>query len=312
VLAPQLVHADLYLGAKIGYSTLEDACALDEPCSDDSASGGFFAGYNFNDYIALEAGADMLGSFKTNFSDGPTVADDNLDAVTLAPKITLPLGDFDIFGKLGAAWVDYDNQSDSALMGAVGVEYNFSKNLAARFEYQRINNVSVNYIDNLDVDSFFLGLTYTFASDNKAVVTPAAIAEPAPKPAAVVEPEPVLQTKLFREFGVELFDTDSATLKEDSLQYFDWFVGVMQKYPQAKAQIIGHTDSRGSEAYNQVLSERRAAAVADYLYANGIDESRVTVLGEGESKPKASNDTKEGRLENRRVEVIIEEFEYQE
>lgn len=128
----------------------------------------------------------------------------------------------------------------------------------------------------------------------------------------VAEAIPVPETRLFQEYGVELFDNDSFELAPNSERYFDWLVGVLNKYPQAEAEIIGHTDSRGSEKYNQSLSQQRAQSVADYLYTQGIEESRITVRGEGESKPKASNDTEEGRMENRRVEVIIDEFEITE
>ena len=69
--------------------------------------------------------------------------------------------------------------------------------------------------------------------------------------------------------------------------------------------VDGHTDSIGSDAYNQKLSVRRAQAVADYLEKGGIAASRMTVKGFGESQPVASNDTAEGRAENRRVELKI-------
>ncbi len=86
----------------------------------------------------------------------------------------------------------------------------------------------------------------------------------------------------------------------------------MKKYPQATVEIVGHTDSNGSEAYNQTLSEQRAQSVADYLISQGVESSRISSSGEGEMNPKASNDTPEGRMENRRVEVTVNEFEYQE
>jgi len=69
--------------------------------------------------------------------------------------------------------------------------------------------------------------------------------------------------------------------------------------------VAGHTDSVGTDSYNQGLSERRANAVKDYLTAQGIKASRLTARGYGESRPVASNDTDEGRAENRRVELIV-------
>ncbi|ENP0852033.1 OmpA family protein, partial [Vibrio parahaemolyticus] len=80
----------------------------------------------------------------------------------------------------------------------------------------------------------------------------------------------------------------------------------LTQYPEDKVQIVGHTDSSGPEAYNQRLSEHRAQAVADYLKRMGIAESRLMVMGQGESHPVASNDTAEGRAQNRRVEVVFD------
>ena len=72
-----------------------------------------------------------------------------------------------------------------------------------------------------------------------------------------------------------------------------------------KLDIVGHTDSTGTEAYNQALSVRRAQAVRAYLIAAGIDAARLTASGKGESSPIASNDTRDGRAKNRRVEFIV-------
>ena len=69
--------------------------------------------------------------------------------------------------------------------------------------------------------------------------------------------------------------------------------------------MAGHTDSVGSDAYNQTLSERRANSVADYLSGHGMTRTRMVTIGAGEGHPVASNDTEEGRAENRRVEITI-------
>jgi len=80
----------------------------------------------------------------------------------------------------------------------------------------------------------------------------------------------------------------------------------MKQHPEVRALVEGHTDSIGSDAYNQRLSERRANAVADYMEAQGISSSRITTKGWGKSKPVADNRTKEGRARNRRVEITVE------
>jgi OOP family OmpA-OmpF porin len=103
--------------------------------------------------------------------------------------------------------------------------------------------------------------------------------------------------------GVVLFDFDKSDIKPEAHQLLDEVVAILKKNPEIKGVIEGHTDSMGSEEYNQGLSERRAQAIEKYLEEHGIDANRYTVKGHGESKPIASNDTEEGRQENRRVEL---------
>src|SRR5690606_35516976 len=81
--------------------------------------------------------------------------------------------------------------------------------------------------------------------------------------------------------------------------------GVLQKYDRTIVHIVGHTDSTGSEAYNQALSERRAEAVARCLEGRGVDASRLRAEGWGESEPRDTNATAAGRQLNRRVEVYV-------
>ena len=100
-----------------------------------------------------------------------------------------------------------------------------------------------------------------------------------------------------------LFDVDKAVIKKEFYPVLDDTKKIFDKYPDMKVQIDGYTDSTGTDAYNQKLSERRAKAVRDYLVNSvGIDPNRLTAVGHGESNPAASNSTKEGRAKNRRVE----------
>jgi len=103
------------------------------------------------------------------------------------------------------------------------------------------------------------------------------------------------------------FDFDKATLKPAGKEKIDAeLVAPMKEHPNLRALVEGHTDSIGSDAYNQRLSERRANAVRDYMVSRGIDAQRITTKGWGKSKPIASNKTKEGRARNRRVEITEE------
>ncbi|WP_179344531.1 OmpA family protein [Winogradskyella ursingii] len=102
-----------------------------------------------------------------------------------------------------------------------------------------------------------------------------------------------------------LFDTGKASIKNESEEVLEAMIAIFKEYPQATFSINGHTDSVGSKANNQLLSERRANSVRDYLIANGIDKARLTAQGFGESQPIADNSTRNGRKNNRRVEVKL-------
>ena len=101
------------------------------------------------------------------------------------------------------------------------------------------------------------------------------------------------------------FDFDQATLRPEAIAILDKAAGLLETQASVVVEVAGHTDSVGSEAYNQGLSERRAEAVKDYLESQGITATRLTARGYGEAQPVASNDTEAGRAQNRRVELIV-------
>lgn len=101
-----------------------------------------------------------------------------------------------------------------------------------------------------------------------------------------------------------LFDTDKSTIKPEFVPMLNNAVKVMEENPGLTVRIEGHTDSRASEAYNQKLSERRAAAVKEYLVTHGVAASRMETIGYGEMRPWDTNATPEGRYQNRRVEFV--------
>jgi outer membrane protein OmpA-like peptidoglycan-associated protein len=102
-----------------------------------------------------------------------------------------------------------------------------------------------------------------------------------------------------------LFDVDSSTLRSTSRNSLNSLASSLQEYPNTDLVIVGHTDATGSDEYNQRLSERRANAAADYLMGGGVGTTRITTLGRGEGEPVATNDTADGRQQNRRVEIAI-------
>ena len=101
------------------------------------------------------------------------------------------------------------------------------------------------------------------------------------------------------------FDVGSATLKPEFRATLDKVAESLIQYPDSLVDVYGHTDSTGSDAFNQTLSENRARTVLNYLVSRGVPAARVRSQGFGETLPVASNDTVEGRAKNRRVEIKI-------
>lgn len=101
------------------------------------------------------------------------------------------------------------------------------------------------------------------------------------------------------------FGFDSATLDPGFYPVLDNVANTLQEYNQTVIEVAGHTDSVGTDAYNQTLSERRANAVGNYLMSRGLMRDRFIIVGAGESRPIASNDTDAGRAQNRRVEITL-------
>ena len=91
----------------------------------------------------------------------------------------------------------------------------------------------------------------------------------------------------------------------ETITNLDKLKAVLVKYPETNITVIGHTDSKGSESYNQTLSESRSNSVVNYMSQNGINSARSTAIGKGETDPIATNDTEEGSALNRRVEFVI-------
>jgi outer membrane protein OmpA-like peptidoglycan-associated protein len=101
------------------------------------------------------------------------------------------------------------------------------------------------------------------------------------------------------------FDFDRAEIKPAFSATLDKVADILVRYDRSIVHVIGHTDSTGSDAYNQDLSERRARSVTNYLASRGVQDSRLQTEGRGESEPRDSNATEAGRQLNRRVELII-------
>ncbi len=128
------------------------------------------------------------------------------------------------------------------------------------------------------------------------------VAQAAPPPPPPPPPPPAKRKLVLR--GVN-FDFDKSNIRSDARPILDEAVSTLKQESTIDVSVEGHTDSVGSDAYNQKLSERRARSVADYLTKGGIAGKRLQTVGFGESQPVASNQTADGRAQNRRVELRV-------
>ena len=142
-----------------------------------------------------------------------------------------------------------------------------------------------------------------------AAPAPAPVAAPAPAPAAapaapaVVAPAMVAEKVTYAADA--FFDFNKSVLKPEGKAKLDDLVGKVKGINLEVIIAVGHTDSVGSDAYNQKLSVRRSEAVKAYLVSSGIEKNRVYTEGKGEKQPVADNKTAEGRAKNRRVEIEV-------
>lgn len=102
-----------------------------------------------------------------------------------------------------------------------------------------------------------------------------------------------------------LFATDSASVQQSIMNDLYAVADSLNRYPNTRVEVVGHTDSTGAAAYNQDLSEQRARAVAGVLRGAGVSAGRIVPYGQGENQPIASNLTEAGKAQNRRVEILI-------
>nr|WP_315228605.1 OmpA family protein [uncultured Limnohabitans sp.] len=139
-----------------------------------------------------------------------------------------------------------------------------------------------------------------------ALVAPAAVVAPtvAPKPAPAPAPQKPAAAKVTYAADA-FFDFDKSVIKPAGKAKLDDLVGKVKGINLEVIIAVGHTDSVGTDAYNQKLSVRRAESVKAYLVSKGIEKNRIYTEGKGEKQPVADNKTKEGRAKNRRVEIEV-------
>lgn len=223
-----------------------------------------------------------------------------------------------LYGRLGAAYWNMEKTQPSrgdldatgfSPLGEVGARYNLTPSLSLSAGYQYVDSIGKSNTGKYDSHAAMLSLAYTFGRTSAPVeVTPTIESTPVPEDSKL---QPQVWT--FSEKTTEgYFGFDVIKLSDSLVQSLGEVASVLKSHHQARAIIVGHTDSIGAETYNQTLSERRAQAVAAQLVDLGVNQKQIKWRGEGELSPIADNATTEGRAQNRRVEVIIPSFKFEE
>ncbi|WP_426104998.1 OmpA family protein [Massilia sp. TSP1-1-2] len=289
-----------------------------------------FGGKQLSRNFALEAGYFDLGDFVFNAttSDGSLAGKARIHGVNLDLVGQLPITErFSVLARIGAQYAKTkttfsgnrlnavtspnNSQSNTSAKVGLGLEYKFNEALAARAELERFR-VKDAVGNRGDIDVATIGLVYKMGRPAAAapvyVEPPAPVAapvvvEPAPQPAPMPAPVPVSEKVSFA--AEALFDFDKSVVKPEGKAALDDLLTKLAGMNTEVMVTVGHTDSVGTDAYNQRLSLRRAEAVKAYIVSKGIDASRVYTEGKGESQPLADNNTAEGRAKNRRVTVEV-------
>jgi OOP family OmpA-OmpF porin len=342
---PDWANSAWYIGAGVGRSrasidqqrlsqSLTANGATVTSFSTDERDTGYklFVGKQLNRYLAVELGYFDLGKFgfnSTTSGNGVLNGEAGFRGANLDLLAQLPLSErWSLLGRVGANYAKASTHFTGNRLTAVtdrdpserklnakaglGLEYKFSEALAVRGEVERYRvNDALN--NRGDVDLLSVSLVYklgrpaqsapVYVQHPAAEPAPAPVVTPAPPPPPPKAPEPTSEKVSFA--AEALFDFDKSAVKPDGKAALDGLLLNLQGMNTEVMVTVGHTDSVGSNEYNQKLSLRRAEAVKAYLVSKGVDSSRVYTEGKGETQPVADNGTPEGRAKNRRVTVEV-------
>ena len=281
-----------------------------------------YLGYMFNDYLGMQGQLHFTLQEPDN-DHNPLVAHENrtttLFGGTVGPRLSLPLGELvELYGTgQGGVFTGLSGRLNRTAPGfsvGGGIDFNVTPQVAIGL-FGRWNRAYMSprpkdlgptqvaderFGEDARWATFGVGLKYAFNG-------PAAAPPPAPPPpppvAQAPPPAPVKKKIVLRSVH---FDFDKSTIRPDAAPVLNEAVATLKAEGGIAVIVEGHTDSVGTDAYNQKLSHRRADAVRQYLVKHGIPANRITTEGFGESRPVASNDTADGRAQNRRVELHVE------
>jgi OmpA-OmpF porin, OOP family len=295
----------------------------------DAVTYKLLVGRQLNRHFAIEGGYFDLGRFGFDAitSDGALSARSAVRGVNLDLVGKLPLGErVALIGRLGMQYAktttDFSGNRLNAVSAphaserklnpkiGIGLELKLTEALAMRAEAERYR-IDDAIGNRGDIDMFTVGLVYKFGrtatptQQYAAAIATAPLAEVAAPAAPAPPPAPVPVSEKVTFAAEALFDFDRANVKPEGAAALDALLAKLQGMNTEVIVTVGYTDSVGSDAYNEKLSQRRGEAVKAYLAAHGVDAARVYTEGKGESQPVADNSTEEGRARNRRVTVEV-------
>ena len=303
LLSMSAAQASEFAGGFLGLKAGQNRSDRTSVAAKNATTYGFEGGYNWdvNSFLLGVGGFADYNQKATHATAIPgTFANYGTDAYGLDAKLG--------YGSMRGTGVSLQGSANGAHVG-LGVEYKFASHWSVAGEYTNMSSSS-NGI-RVNNDNFTVGLNYYFNEPSVAAapaVAAVAVAQAEPVAAPVAAPEvsdtwkTLLSDKPVTLKGTN-FDFDSAKLRPAADGKLKEVAEFAATYQDAKLDVSGHTDSTGSDAYNQKLSERRANAVKADLVKRGVASDRIVTEGYGEAKPVASNKTKAGRAENRRVEI---------
>ncbi len=293
------------------------------------ANGGLSLGFNQFDSIIDQVEVGFLRSIEdVNYEGGNNDSGITRMFINVVKEYGLT-SDISLYSLVGAGVEVFDNEAngnEDGIFGnyGAGIKYKIADQFALKFDVRHL----------IEADHGDSNLLYNlgFAVPFGEVAKPTPVAAPVAAP-VVAKPAPVAAPKDSDNDGVIdsldqcpntmakakvdsvgcmtlvnlniNFDHDKSVIKDSYNSRIAEFATVMKSNPKLKATIAAHTDSDGTDAYNQKLSERRAAAAVEALKALGVDANRLNAAGYGEAKPVATNATAEGKAQNRRVEAVM-------
>lgn len=236
---------------------------------------------------------------------------------------------FSIYGRLGLSYWDIDKTMASSKnftatgfspLTEIGLNYDINQNIRLSAGYQYIDEIGDEVTGYYDSHILMTSLSYTF-TPHQSVLNSGDISSTRPAIDVTKTLPASTETHFKNTTDVTnsvmpstkksiLFETNSISLTYT--RELNDLISILTKYPQSKISIIGHTDSTGTQIYNQKLSEQRAKTVEELLAQKGVNAKQMSSSGQGELSPISSNSTIEGRALNRRVELHIPEFDYQD